>query len=193
MRHSILTSLVAASLLLACRTGRSGVEMADELARLEKELSAAEAEVERTPEERRALERELEAKREAYERARVTYDRRDQLRAELEAMGYSPTEAEVVAGVVARREGPDTNVAPSKETPPAKPAREAAWRGRGGRYAGPHSTHVVVRGECLYKIAGYRKYFGDPERWSVIYEVNVYQIKDPHWIFIGQRLQIPKK
>jgi nucleoid-associated protein YgaU len=101
------------------------------------------------------------------------------------------TEAEVVAGGVARGEGPDTTVAPSKETPPAKPAREAAWRGRGGRYAGPHRIHVVVRGEYLYKIAGYAKYFGDPERWSVIYEVNAYQIKDPHWIFIGQRLQVP--
>lgn len=192
MRQLLLLGILATALvLLACNTGRSGADMTDELASLEKEVEDLEQEYSRTLEEREELENELENTRELYEETRSALARRDQLRSELEAMGYSPTEAEVVAGVVARGEEPDTTVAPSKETPPAKPAREAAWRGRGGRYTGPHRIHVVVRGEYLYEIAGYGKYFGNRERWPLIYEVNAYQIKDPHWIFIGQRLQVP--
>jgi len=193
MRHSILTSLVAASLLLACRMGRSGVEMAEDLARLEKELSAVEADVERTAEERRELERELEAKREAYERARLTYDRRDRLRAELEAAGYSPSAAEAYATVAVPGEGQvrsEADVASAGGAVTSGPKRPSP-AGRYGRYTGPHTIHVVVKGECLYKIANYRRYYGDGEKWPVIYETNAYQIKDPHWIFVEQRLQIP--
>ncbi len=192
MRGCVVIGILAVALAaLACKTGRSTADTAGEVARLEKEQVDLETEYDRTVEERERLEKELENTRKLYEEMRSALARRDQLRSELEAMGYSRTEAEVVAGGVAGGEGPDTTVAPSKETPPAKPAREAAWRGGGGRYAGPHRIHVVVRGEYLYKIAGYAKYFGDPERWSVIYEVNAYQIKDPYWIFIGQRLQVP--
>jgi nucleoid-associated protein YgaU len=49
----------------------------------------------------------------------------------------------------------------------------------------------VTPGECLFAIASYDRYYGDGDRWSVIYEANAYQIKDPHWIFAGQQLQIP--
>ena len=194
MRLTILTIvMLGASLLLACRTGRSSVDMAGDLARLEKEISAAEAELDRAAGERGKLEREMEARRELYERARLAYDRRDSLRAELEAAGYSPATAEAYATVATPGEGQvrrETPVTPTggAETPTSK---ETPPRGNLGRYTGPHTVHVVAKGEYLYKIASYGKYYGDGERWPVIYEANGYQIRDPHWIFAGQLLQIP--
>jgi nucleoid-associated protein YgaU len=194
MRQSIvITVILAASLLLACRTGRSSVDMADELSRLEKDISEAEAQLDRASGDRGKLEREIEARRALYERARLAYERRDSLQAELEAAGYSPATAEAYATVTApgdgqvRRETPvattgGTGTSTSKETPS---------RGSLSRYTGPHTIHVVAEGEYLYKIASYGQYYGDGEKWPVIYEANGYQIKDPHWIFAGQRLQIP--
>jgi hypothetical protein len=51
--------------------------------------------------------------------------------------------------------------------------------------------HIVVPGECLFVIASYRQYYGDPSKWRRIYEANKDLIKDPHWIYPGQELVIP--
>ncbi len=50
--------------------------------------------------------------------------------------------------------------------------------------------HVVVEGESLSKIA--QTVYGDAQKWSVIYTVNLDVIGDnPNLILIGQRLRIP--
>jgi nucleoid-associated protein YgaU len=181
----------------ACQTGRSITGMQDELFGLEKELETLEAETGRSAEEREALLKQLQEMRDEYEAARVAVARRDELRAELEALGYSPDSAEAYATVAAGDGGQirhDVAMATPEERSPAGTNPGSGERENPrptGRYAGPHTIHRVVEGEYLGKIAGYDKYYGNPGEWPVIYEANAYQIKDPHWIFAGQLLQIP--
>jgi nucleoid-associated protein YgaU len=194
MKRLLLLGIVAATLVpLACKTGRSGSEMTDELARLENELADLEQTYNRTLEEREDIEAEIENADALYEEARMALARRDSLRAELEALGYSPDGADAYA-TVAAGEGGQVRREPVVASPEGgsnpQPGREPSFRS-GGRYTGPHGVHVVVKGEYLFKIAGYKQYYADGDRWTVIYEANSYQIKDPHWIFVGQRLQIP--
>lgn len=51
---------------------------------------------------------------------------------------------------------------------------------------------TVVKGECLWKIAGYDKIYADPFQWPLIYKANQAQIKDPDLIHPGQVFQIPR-
>ena len=51
--------------------------------------------------------------------------------------------------------------------------------------------HSVVRGECLWRIAGYTAAYSDPFLWPLIYSANRDQIKDPDLIFPGQVFEIP--
>ncbi len=197
MRKLWLIGILTALMPLACKTGRSGADMTDELARLKKEVLDLETEYDRTAEERQDLEVELERTRTVYEEARLALARRDELRAELEAQGYAPTDAEAyaaVAGVAGGQTRREVAVAASggESGGGSRPEVESPPR-PSGRYTGPHTIHIVKKGECLYKIAGYDQYYGDPGRWPVIYEANAYQIKDPHWIFVGQRLQVPTR
>ena len=54
------------------------------------------------------------------------------------------------------------------------------------------TEHTVVKGECLWKIAGYEDVYGDPFQWPLIYEANRDQIKDPDLIYPGQVFTIPR-
>lgn len=49
--------------------------------------------------------------------------------------------------------------------------------------------HVVVKGNTLWGIA--QRYYGRGTLWPRIYDANRGQIKDPHWIYPGQRFVIP--
>jgi len=53
-------------------------------------------------------------------------------------------------------------------------------------------THTVVRGECLWRIAGYPSIYSDPFLWPLIYSANRDKIKDPDLIFPGQVFNIPR-
>jgi nucleoid-associated protein YgaU len=53
------------------------------------------------------------------------------------------------------------------------------------------TVHVVVEGECLFYIAAYREYYGDPFKWPLIYAANKDKIANPHWIYPGQEFYIP--
>jgi PGF-pre-PGF domain-containing protein len=64
-----------------------------------------------------------------------------------------------------------------KEKLPEKP--EAVWP----------KEHKVVKGECLFIIAGFE--YHDPFKWKNIFEANRDKIKDPHWIYPGQVFIIP--
>jgi nucleoid-associated protein YgaU len=50
-------------------------------------------------------------------------------------------------------------------------------------------THIVVRGDTLWDIAA--DYLGDPFRYPEL--ANLSRIKDPHWIYPGDRIRIRKK
>lgn len=54
------------------------------------------------------------------------------------------------------------------------------------------NQHVVIEGECLWRISGHEDVYGDPYRWSDIYEANQNQIADPDLIYPGQRFTIPR-
>lgn len=49
--------------------------------------------------------------------------------------------------------------------------------------------YVVRAGDCLWAIAG--RELGQPLRWTQIYAANKGQIRNPHWIYPGQILQLP--
>jgi len=54
-----------------------------------------------------------------------------------------------------------------------------------------NAVHTVVKGECLWNIAGYDKYYGDPLKWPAIYRWNRDKIKDPNLIYPNWQLTIP--
>ncbi len=53
------------------------------------------------------------------------------------------------------------------------------------------AIHTVQKGECLWKIAGYDKYYNDPLKWPIIYRTNRDKIKDPNLIYPNWKLRIP--
>ncbi|MFQ6091841.1 MAG: LysM peptidoglycan-binding domain-containing protein [bacterium] len=54
------------------------------------------------------------------------------------------------------------------------------------------TTHKVVSGEWLCKIAGYWEIYGNWRKWTKIYEANRDQIKDPDLIYPDQVLTVPR-
>src|SRR4051794_17546031 len=50
-------------------------------------------------------------------------------------------------------------------------------------------THVVRKGDTLWDLA--REYTSDPYRWKQLYELNTGTVRDPHWIYPGERLRLP--
>jgi nucleoid-associated protein YgaU len=55
------------------------------------------------------------------------------------------------------------------------------------------NQHLVVKGEYLAKIASSTEIYGDPFKWTKIYEANKNQIKDPNLIYPEQIIVIPEK
>jgi len=52
------------------------------------------------------------------------------------------------------------------------------------------AQYTVVGGDTLSGIA--QKYYGDANRWPIIFEANRHQLQDPDHIFPGQVLRIPQ-
>lgn len=55
----------------------------------------------------------------------------------------------------------------------------------------PSQFHTVVAGDSLSKIAG--KYYGDVQKYNVIFEANKPMLSDPDKIYPGQVLRIPQE
>lgn len=75
--------------------------------------------------------------------------------------------------------------APPATAPPATPAAPADDRPE----AAVPEVHLVQPGESLAAIA--RRYFGTPDRWVEIFELNADVIATPHHIEAGMRLRVP--
>jgi len=52
--------------------------------------------------------------------------------------------------------------------------------------------HVVVKGECLWKISEYKQVYNDPFQWPLIYQSNRDQIKNPDRIYPRQDFNISR-
>ena len=52
------------------------------------------------------------------------------------------------------------------------------------------ASYTIKGGDSLSLIA--KKYYGDAQKWNIIYEANKSQIKDPNKIFPGTTITIPK-
>jgi nucleoid-associated protein YgaU len=52
------------------------------------------------------------------------------------------------------------------------------------------AQYTVVGGDTLSGIA--QKYYGDANRWPIVFEANRHQLQDPDHIFPGQVLRIPQ-
>lgn len=55
------------------------------------------------------------------------------------------------------------------------------------------NEYLVVKGDFLYKISGMAQVFGDPTKWTKLYEANKDIVSDPNLIYPHQVLTIPKK
>ncbi|MCK5009213.1 MAG: LysM peptidoglycan-binding domain-containing protein [Deltaproteobacteria bacterium] len=54
------------------------------------------------------------------------------------------------------------------------------------------SSYTVRVGDKLRLIASRREIYNDPYQWPLIYKANRDQIRDPHILFVGQQLIIPR-
>jgi nucleoid-associated protein YgaU len=54
------------------------------------------------------------------------------------------------------------------------------------------SSYQVSKGDKLRIISGRKEIYNDPYQWPLIYKANRDQIRDPHMLFVGQKLVIPR-
>jgi nucleoid-associated protein YgaU len=188
--------LVAAAAFLGagCRDERSRAGMADEKARLEKELAALTDEYARAEAANLAMAAELERTRYLGDAAADALARRDALERELLALRAGAAEGYATVASGERGQVRAGGAAASGETAgaPAGGGSVAGGRASGrprGRYAGPTRPYVVAKGDTLSKIAA--SALGDAGAWPLIYDANEVYVRDPDWIFAGQRLLIP--
>ncbi|MBN1435106.1 LysM peptidoglycan-binding domain-containing protein [Candidatus Fermentibacterales bacterium] len=59
------------------------------------------------------------------------------------------------------------------------------------RLRGAGVSHLIIEGECLWKIASYHYYYGDGTKWPLIYERNRDMIRDPNLIYAGDHIWVP--
>ena len=52
-------------------------------------------------------------------------------------------------------------------------------------------SHLIIEGECLWRIASYHYYYGDGTKWPLIYERNRDIISDPNMIYAGDHIWVP--
>jgi nucleoid-associated protein YgaU len=78
-----------------------------------------------------------------------------------------------------------------KENPYERVVRGSFFVPSGKEGGRQYPEHVVLWSESLWKIAGYKKYYGRQTQWVEIFEANKDKINDPDLIFPKQRLKIP--
>jgi len=56
-----------------------------------------------------------------------------------------------------------------------------------------HDLYSVIRGDCLWRIAGKKDIYDDPWKWLRIWSYNKSQIKDPDLIYPAQQFTVPRQ
>ncbi len=56
-----------------------------------------------------------------------------------------------------------------------------------------HDLYAVIRGDCLWRIAGKKDVYGDPWKWLRIWSYNKSMIKDPDLIYPAQQFTVPRQ
>jgi len=56
-----------------------------------------------------------------------------------------------------------------------------------------HDLYSVIRGDCLWRIAGKKDVYGDPWKWLRIWSYNKTMIKDPDLIYPAQQFTVPRQ
>jgi nucleoid-associated protein YgaU len=52
--------------------------------------------------------------------------------------------------------------------------------------------HIVRKGDSLWWIAKYKDQYNDPYLWPLVYKANKKMIKNPNFIYPGQKFKIPR-
>jgi NitT/TauT family transport system substrate-binding protein len=117
---------------------------------------------------------------------------------ELDASGYIDRLYKTQPVVATRQEPPAAApAAPSAKAPlqpkaaPPPPAKVATAKPAPATDASSEGSqeYTVVSGDTLSHLA--QRYYGDHYKWSKIYEANKATMKNPNFLFIGQKIFIP--
>lgn len=118
---------------------------------------------------------------------------------ELDASGYIDRlykAAPVVVRGQTRPPAPSPSIVEQKGTPPAQEAQVASKTQPGkeklAQSSKPSSTaqeYTITAGDTLSMLA--LRYYGNAQKWPKIYEANKSTVKNPNYIYIGQKIVIP--
>jgi len=94
------------------------------------------------------------------------------------------------AGAEAAASANVDSAATPAQAPPAAPAGHQVVVGPSVRDANgvEGRIHTVAKGDTLWDISG--AYLGQPWLWPSLWQANQAEVKDPHWIYPGQKLFI---
>jgi nucleoid-associated protein YgaU len=103
------------------------------------------------------------------------------------------TAKDKVAAAKSTTPAPSTTKEKVATAKPAAPAPEKAKASAEAKTAPAQTSkgeeYTVVGGDTLSRLAG--KYYGDALKWPKIYEANKQSVKNPNYIYIGQKIMIP--
>jgi NitT/TauT family transport system substrate-binding protein len=105
---------------------------------------------------------------------------------------YKANPAVASAGVLTPVAAKDKVVVASKSAPPAekaKPAPAVAKTVPASSPKGGSQEYTIQAGDTLSRLA--QRHYGDALKWNRIYEANKQSVKNPNYIYIGQKIMIP--
>jgi LysM repeat protein len=106
---------------------------------------------------------------------------------------YKANPAVASAGVLAPAAAKDKVVVASKSAPPAaekaKTAPPSAKTVPASSPKGGSQEYTIQAGDTLSRLA--QRHYGDALKWNRIYEANKQTLKNPNYIYIGQKVVIP--
>lgn len=189
----ILSVAVAALVFGGCVGGRSTEHLENEVVILEKQLGEADRAFAELIAERERLEGDVDKMGYLTEEAARLLEEKKRLEEELALarIELERGEVRVIAGDTTEKvRRTDVDVTSGEITTTHGP--RDSWLDADLPFTpSTEKLHIVSKGECLSKIAGYDRYYNDGSFWPYIYINNANDIKDPHWIFEGLQLLIP--
>jgi NitT/TauT family transport system substrate-binding protein len=105
---------------------------------------------------------------------------------------YKANPAVASAGVPAPTAAKDKVVVASKSAPAAEKAKPAPASAKTVPASNPKDgsqEYTIQAGDTLSRLA--QRHYGDALKWNRIYEANKQAVKNPNYIFIGQKIMIP--